>query len=206
MVAVRIPVIVKKLYYSLIWDIRDGSRTVYLTFDDGPTPDITPRVLGLLKEYDAKATFFCIGRNVEHYPGLYRMILDNGHTVGNHTYSHLAGWKTRNTEYYQDIELAGCMVNSTLFRPPYGRIKRSQLKHLVNKYKIIMWDVMSYDFDRNITKQQCLQNVVNHTRPGSIVVFHDSVKAGERMLFAAEGLLKTLAGKNYKFKSITSEG
>ena len=202
MVSARTPYIIKKIYYSLIWDLNNGEKDLYLTFDDGPTPGITLKTLDILDACNAKATFFCIGRNVEKYPEIYTQILKRGHTVGNHTYSHLKGWKTANSEYYNDIKLAGTLINTNLFRPPYGKIKRTQLKYLRHFYNIIMWDVMSYDFSKSVTKEMCLSLVLNNVRPGSIVVFHDSPKASEKMFYALPKILEYFMHHDYSFKSI----
>ena len=208
----KTPYLVKKLYYSLIWDLsakasaqsglNNGINNVYLTFDDGPTPDITENVLEILDKYDTKATFFCLGRNVEKYPELYNKIISKGHIAGNHTYSHLKGWNTKNREYYNDIELAKTYIHSELFRPPYGQIKRSQLKYLRNLYKIIMWDIMSWDFDRDIPKEKCLSIVNENTKPGSIIVFHDSIKASKNMLYALPKTIEHFQEEGWKFEGL----
>ena len=200
----RTPYILKKIYYSLIWDLKNGQKEIFLTFDDGPNPEVTPTVLSILKEHNARATFFCIGRNVERFPEIVKKIRDEGHSIGNHTYSHLKGWITSNPEYYSDIELAGKFITSDLFRPPYGKIKRSQLKYLRQFYKIIMWDVMSNDFDHSITKEKCVKNVLDNIRPGSIVVFHDSEKSKERMLYALPIVLESLNKLGYTLNNINS--
>ena len=205
MVSARTPYIIKKIYYSLIWDLHNGDKDLYLTFDDGPVPGITLEVLDILDTYNARATFFCIGRNVEKYPEIYNQILKRGHAAGNHTYSHLKGWKTRSKEYYSDIKLAGSFIKSNLFRPPYGKIKRAQLKHLRHYYNIIMWDVMSFDFSKSVSKEKCLSIVLNNIHPGSIIVFHDSVKASEKVLYALPKILKNMQDKAYTFKSIKNE-
>jgi len=202
MVSVRTPYIIKKIYYSLIWDLHNGEKELYLTFDDGPTPGITSRILDILDSFNARATFFCIGRNAERYHDLYQEILNREHAVGNHTYSHLKGWETGDKEYYSDIELAGTYIKSNLFRPPYGKIKRSQLKYLRHYYNIIMWDVMSFDFDSSVTKERCLSIVMKNVRPGSIIVFHDSVKASENMFYALPKVLEYFIKQDYSFNSI----
>ena len=202
MVSVRTPYIIKKIYYSLIWDLQNGEKELFLTFDDGPTPDITVKILDILDSYNARATFFCIGRNAERYPEIYNEILKREHAVGNHTYSHLKGWKTKNKEYYGDIELAGTYIKSNLFRPPYGKIKRNQLIYLKHHYNIIMWDVMSFDFNKSFTRERCLSNVMNNVRPGSIIVFHDSPKASENMFYAVSNVLVNFSKKGYSFKKI----
>lgn len=202
MVSARTPYVIKKIYYSLIWDLDNGEDEVFLTFDDGPTPSTTMKVLEILDSYSIKATFFCIGRNVERHGEIYDRILENGHSVGNHTYSHLKGWKINNEEYYRDIELAGSFIKSSLFRPPYGKIKRSQLKFLKHYYNIIMWDVMSMDYKVNVSKEKCLSMVLKYVRPGSIIVFHDSVKASENMFYVLPKMLEILNKKGYSFNKI----
>ncbi len=202
MVSVKTPYLIKKLFYSLIWDIKNVKKEIFITFDDGPNPTVTPKVLEILKKYSAEATFFCLGRNVERYPDIFKQIKREGHSVGNHTYSHLKGWITSNKEYYDDIELANTYIASNLFRPPYGKIKRSQLKYLRKYYNIIMWDVMSSDYNKVISKEKCLSNVINHVRPGSIIVFHDSEKANGKMLFALPKVLEKLSKENYIFSKI----
>lgn len=202
MILVKTPLLIKRIYYSLFWNLSRKRKYIYLTFDDGPTPKITYEVLDLLDQYNAKATFFVLGRNVERYPEIYAETIRRGHTTGNHTYSHLKGWKTPNDEYYSDCSLADQFIKNRLFRPPYGKIKRSQLKYLKSKYRIIMWDVMSYDFSQSITREKCLNYVLHHTLPGSIVVFHDSVKSYDKMMFALSGLLENFSKKGYEFRAI----
>jgi peptidoglycan/xylan/chitin deacetylase (PgdA/CDA1 family) len=198
------PALVKKIYYSLTWDFRVLGDEVLLTFDDGPTPGITEQVLDILKTCGAGASFFCIGRNAERNPELIRRINEEGHTIGNHTYSHLNGMKTRNRDYFDDIELARSLVPAGLFRPPYGMIRPSQIRYLRKLYTIIMWDVMSYDYDAGVTKEKCLDNVLKNVKPGSIVVFHDSLKASEKVLFALPKVLEFLKEKKYKCLPIKS--
>jgi peptidoglycan-N-acetylglucosamine deacetylase len=193
---------IKKFYPDLIWDKKGNGKKLYLTFDDGPTPEITDRVLEILSQYNARATFFCLGRNVEHYPAIYQHILAKNHAVGNHTYSHLKGWKTRHKEYFQDIELANQFIHSDLFRPPYGQIKNTQIRHLKNKYKIIMWDVMSHDYENRISKDRSLKAVLRYTKEGSIVVFHDSLKAADKALYILPRVLEEFARKGYTFEAI----
>ena len=177
---------------------------MYLTFDDGPIPDITPWVLSVLAEYKAKATFFCVGHNVEKYPEVYQQIRAGGHRVGNHTYHHLQGIKTGFSEYINDIQKASDLISTNLFRPPHGRLKPSQTKHLLSemKFKIVMWDILSRDFDQNITPAQCLKNSVAHIRQGSIIVFHDSLKSHKNLKFALPEALKILTDKGFVFKNI----
>lgn len=197
---VRPPYLVRKLYRSLVWRIPTVEKKVYLTFDDGPIPDVTPWVLEMLEQYKAKATFFCIGENVEKHPTIYQQIINGGHAVGNHTFNHLKGWKTTNVNYYNNIEKCAGLVSSNLFRPPYGQIKKSQIKDLKSYYSIIMWDVLSYDFDQSISPGKCLSNVLRYTREGSIIVFHDSLKAQSNLKYTLPKLLEHLCLKGFTLK------
>jgi peptidoglycan/xylan/chitin deacetylase (PgdA/CDA1 family) len=184
------------------------TKKIYLTFDDGPHPTITMNVLDLLKAYNAKATFFCIGNNVLKYPEVYKRVIDEGHTVGNHTFNHLNGWKTADELYLNDINKAKGYIDSNLFRPPYGRISRFQIQQLLKpKYqiKMVMWTVLSGDFDRDISAEKCLNNVLLSTKEGSIVVFHDSEKAAEKMLYALPKVLEQFSKKGFSFEKITVE-
>lgn len=184
MYLVKTPWLLKKLYPKLIWDADPGAGSIYLTFDDGPIPIVTPFVLNILKRHNAKATFFCIGDNINKYPDLFTAVKNDGHTIGNHTHKHLRGWDTPDDVYLQDFLEADKLIGTNLFRPPYGRIKRSQaalLKDARPGLQIIMWDILSGDFDMSLDPEACLKNVLKHTRPGSIVVFHDSVKAFHRL-------------------------
>jgi len=191
---------------ELVWKMpQQEAPTVYLTFDDGPHPEATPFVLDLLKEYNARATFFCIGKNVAFQPELYKRILQEGHTTGNHTEDHLNGWRHSNYRYLSNIFSAGRHIQSKNFRPPYGRIKMSQARQLSrakHPWKIFMWDVLSGDFDTTLTGEECLQNVVQHVEPGSIVVFHDSAKALPRLKEALPGVLEFCKNKDWKLKAL----
>jgi peptidoglycan/xylan/chitin deacetylase (PgdA/CDA1 family) len=181
---------------------RDGKK-IYLTFDDGPHPEITPYVLNQLKEYDARATFFCIGKNVEAHPALYARILQEGHSVGNHTYSHINGWKTGGREYAADIARARTLIKSPLFRPPYGRIKRSQLKFLKQEgYRPVMWNILSGDFDKRLGPEDCKRNVIGSAETGAVIVFHDSEKAWPRLEQALPGVLKFFSANGYSFEGL----
>lgn len=204
MQTVRTPALVKKLFHNLTWDFHSRPKEVFLTFDDGPTPGVTERVLDILGHCGAGASFFCIGRNAERNPELIRRIRSEGHTIGNHTYSHLNGLKTNNRNYFKDIQLASTLIPSSLFRPPYGMIRPSQVRCLQDFYTIIMWDVMSYDYDARITSEQCLNNVLINIRPGSIVVFHDSLKAAERMLSALPRVLDFVSMKGLVCRAINT--
>lgn len=184
---------------------------MYLTFDDGPHPTITPYVLETLKQYNAKATFFCIGKNVVEHPAIYRQILDEGHRTGNHTHNHLNGWKVKNDQYVNNIIQAAQYIDSNLFRPPYGKITQFQVKVLTEiaaykgsdrKFNIVMWDVLSGDFDTTLSAETCSLNVTRKAREGSIVVFHDSEKAFPRMKEALPGVLKYFSGKGYRFEAM----
>ena len=204
---VKTPGWLKKIYDSYIWSIPGSDKILYLTFDDGPHPEATPFVLKELKKYNVLATFFCIGKNVVSYPDIYKQILQEGHSVGNHTYNHLNGWKTNNDDYLKDIALAADEIDSYLFRPPYGRITSFQAKNLKpvmkgKEPKVIMWDVLSGDFDTACSPQQCLANVLFASVPGSIIVFHDSEKAFSRLEYALPRVLQYFSEKGYLFKSL----
>ena len=184
-----------------------NEKTLYLTFDDGPHPEATPFVLKQLKEHNALGTFFCIGKNVVAHPEIYKQIMNEGHVTGNHTYNHLNGWKTSNDLYMKDIALASKEINSNLFRPPYGRITSFQAKNLKavmqgKEVKVIMWDVLSADFDTDCTPEQCLANVILPTVPGSIIIFHDSEKAFPKLQYSLPRMLKYFTERGYSFKSL----
>lgn len=198
----KTPDLIKKVYPDLVWSIPATERKVYLTFDDGPVPEATPFVLDTLKEYQAKATFFCIGDNVIKHPQIFARIAEEGHQIGSHTLNHLNGWKFRNHHYLKNVLEGARLVPTTLFRPPYGKITRSQTAALRARFSIIMWDVISGDFDIKIPKEKCLENVVKHVVPGSIVVFHDSIKAYDRMAYALPRTLDYLQSAGYTFDVI----
>ncbi|PLX12199.1 MAG: polysaccharide deacetylase family protein [Marinilabiliales bacterium] len=179
-----------------------NENKIYLTFDDGPHPDITFSVVKLLEKYNAKATFFCVGENVQKYPDTFEFVKNQGHSVGNHSFNHLNGWKTDNDDYYLNIEKADEIISSKLFRPPYGRISPGQIKHLKNDYKIIMWSALSYDFDARVSKEECLNFSIKNSRPGSIIVFHDSEKSKEKMFYSCEGFLDYFSQKGVEFASL----
>jgi peptidoglycan/xylan/chitin deacetylase (PgdA/CDA1 family) len=216
---VKTPWWLKRLYPGLLWQmpVASGEKVIYLTFDDGPHPEATPFALDELKKYNARATFFCIGKNVQEYPQLYRRLLMEGHRVGNHTQNHLNGWKADDKKYLENIREASHLIDSDLFRPPYGRITRFQaalLKRDISAagavgiddgmgMKVVMWEVLSGDFDQGIDAGQCLKNVIRNTRSGSIVVFHDSGKALNRMSGALPEVLKHFSGLGYKFEAIS---
>jgi peptidoglycan-N-acetylglucosamine deacetylase len=201
---IKTPWWLKKLYPKRLWSIDAKEKTVYLTFDDGPHPIATPFILDQLKKYNAKGTFFCIGKNVVTHPDIYKRILDEGHTVGNHTQDHLKGWKTNDDLYIDNVQQAAAHIHSDLFRPPYGRLRSSQAKKLA-AYKIVMWDVLSGDFDESISKEKCLDNVLRKAKPGSIIVFHDSRKAFPRLAHALPVVLQHLKEANFEFKALGKE-
>jgi len=196
----------RAFYPSCTWKIPSAEKVIYLSFDDGPHPEATPFVLGELKNYNAKASFFCIGKNVEAHQNLYATIIEQGHTVGNHSYDHLNGWKTDTAHYIQNIELASKLINSNLFRPPYGRITSAQIKKIkadkTLPQEIIMWDVLSGDFDLTLSPEACTKNVIKNTSAGSIVVFHDSAKAFERLKMALPAMLNHFTNLGYTFEAI----
>jgi peptidoglycan/xylan/chitin deacetylase (PgdA/CDA1 family) len=196
------PKVVKQLYPSLHWRIPTNKKEIFITFDDGPTAGVTEQVLDLLNEYQAKATFFCLGKNVEKEPKLFERILNENHTVGNHTYNHLNGWTTQSDDYLQDIYACSEVFESKLFRPPYGKIKSKQLKKLSKTFQIIMWSSLSLDYDSNYQAKECLNFATKNLKAGSIIVFHDSLKAQNNMLFALAGTLKYAREKGYQCKAI----
>jgi peptidoglycan-N-acetylglucosamine deacetylase len=188
-----------RFFSRYTWDYPDIKNAVYITFDDGPTQDVSPWVLDTLKEYNAKATFFCLGKKVEMHPEIYQRIIDEGHAVGNHSYSHLKGWETPTWQYVKDVDLAADLIDSKLFRPPYGRIKRSQAKLLRKRYKIVMWSILSMDYSRWVTPIRCASIVLNNLRPGAIIVFHDSKKAENNMRFGLVRTLEEVRRRGYNF-------
>ncbi|RKS25957.1 peptidoglycan/xylan/chitin deacetylase (PgdA/CDA1 family) [Flavobacterium endophyticum] len=204
--------LIKWLFPKYTWDIPNNANKIYLTFDDGPTPEITEWVLKLLKEQDIKATFFCIGNNIEKYPDIFQKVLQEGHAIGNHTYNHLKGWKTAKEDYIENTKSCERIIKeytkdsdrrSKLFRPPYGKIKFSQAKILRQLgYKIVMWDVISVDYDKNISPKKCLKNVTKNTASGSVIVFHDSIKAFDNLKFALPEAIRYLKNKGFVFDRI----
>ena len=223
---VRPPFFLQWYYANLTWRKAKTEKSVYLTFDDGPIPNVTDFVLNTLKSFDAKATFFCIGDNIRKHPTVFERIKNEGHAVGNHTYHHLKGWKTDDDTYLADFEKCQALTQTNLFRPPYGRIKKSQIKSLKSKVEslknqsqisnliaqsdsyrisyldIVMWDVLSGDFDTTITPEKCFQNVIKNVKNGSIIVFHDSLKAWDRMEYALPRVIDELLKRGYRFKKL----
>lgn len=202
MYLIKTPVLIQRLFPSFLWRLNGSQKSLFLTFDDGPIPGVTPWVLDTLSLYDAKATFFCVGDNVRKYPEIFRQIKANGHLIGNHSYNHLDGWATEKESYINNVRKCNSLVNSNLFRPPYGRICPGQSAVLQQDYTIVMWDVLSGDFDKRLTGYQCLQNVTDHAEAGSIIVFHDSLKAWDRLRVALPGVLAYFSQRGYTFKPL----
>ena len=195
------PRFLRKLYPDMIWEINDPNG-IFLTFDDGPTPGITEWILDTLKRYDAKATFFVLGKNVEMYPDLYQKILDEGHKVGNHTYSHQKGWGMPLEKYIEDVDFAESLVRTDLFRPPYARVTPSQMRAVGQRYKIIMWNILSRDYTSTISPEECSRGVVKHLDGGSIIAFHDSEKSFRNMSYALPRVLQKAKELGLKCKII----
>ncbi len=208
---VKTSALVRRLFSGFVWEVPTRDKVVYLTFDDGPTPDITQWVLKQLALYEARATFFVIGNNVARHPEIFNRVTAAGHSIGNHTYNHLNGWKTSFDKYIDDTERAKKAITSfysdfdkkKLFRPPYGKISRKQAAALrEDGYQLIMWDVLSADFDTGITPQQCLENVLKNVRSGSIVIFHDSVKAFPNLEYTLPRVLEFLKKEGYRCEAM----
>ncbi|HNZ61851.1 MAG TPA: polysaccharide deacetylase family protein [Paludibacteraceae bacterium] len=187
---------------NYLWRKNSSEKVVYLTFDDGPVPEVTPQVLSVLDDFNIKATFFCVGDNVNKYPELYREILLKGHSVGNHTFHHLNGFKVEHEQYLNDVEQASQLIDSRLFRPPYGKLTRREKKILEQKFQIVLWDVISYDYDRNLSPSQVLENVKHNSRNGSVILFHDSVKAKNNMLSVLPDAINFLLAKGFRFERL----
>jgi peptidoglycan/xylan/chitin deacetylase (PgdA/CDA1 family) len=184
---------------NIIWRKKTSSKVIYLTFDDGPVPEITPAVLAILEQYNWKATFFCVGENVSKHPDIYNEILQQGHKTGNHTYNHLKGFSCNSADYLLNVQKAAQFIDSDLFRPPHGQISAKQIKLLKNDYQLVMWDVITHDYNQKLSPEQVLSNITNNIRSGSIVVFHDSVKAADNMLKVLPMALDFWISKGYTF-------
>ncbi len=213
---VRTPLVAKKMFQNYIWEMPSEAKTLYLTFDDGPTPEITNWILDVLNQFNAKATFFCIGKNIAKHPDVFKNILNNGHIVGNHTFDHIKGWRTSTKNYVKSITQTQKIIDSQsinpktnfkdLFRPPYGQIRPIQGKALSSLgFQVIMWDVLSFDWDKEVIKEQCLKNVVSNASDGSIIVFHDSLKAEKNMKYALPRVLEHFSKRGYSFRSIKTK-
>jgi peptidoglycan/xylan/chitin deacetylase (PgdA/CDA1 family) len=200
---------IKKLFPGYIWDLPAAQKTVYLTFDDGPIPEVTEWVLDLLKVHGIKATFFCIGDNIEKNPHIFKKVIKDGHTIGNHTFNHINGWNTNDTAYLENIEACRQSIihhsgkDSRLFRPPYGKIGKLQTREVKSLgYKIVMWDVLSADFDTTITPEKCLDNVIKNAANGSVIIFHDSIKAFANLEYALPRVIEYLKENGFRFGTI----
>ncbi|HLN72517.1 MAG: polysaccharide deacetylase family protein [Methylococcaceae bacterium] len=202
---VRLPRFITALFSNAVWRMQENERVVYLTFDDGPVPGITPWVLGLLEKENIKATFFCVGENVMKYPEVYQLIQKAGHSVGNHTFNHLQGIKQLDQHYFENINLAGSYIDSNLFRPPHGLMKPSQYNYLKTRYRIIMWDLISCDYDRSLKPERVYRNVVDFVRPGSIVTFHDSEKAKINIMEVLPKAILWMKEQGYRFEAIPNK-
>lgn len=205
----KTPALLSALYADCLWKVNTTEKKLYLTFDDGPTEGVTPWVVEELEKWGAKATFFCIGKNVAAHPDIFRLLIEKGHTVGNHTYNHLNGWKQRNELYYSDADKGESTIlhhsdfhKVKFFRPPYGKLKPSQYRYLKTKYQIVMWDVLSFDFNVELDKETVLKNVLKNATSGSIIVFHDSLKAKDKMLYALPKVLAHFSKQEFKFEAL----
>ncbi len=205
MYLVKTPVILSKLSSKLlVWKIETTQPEIFLTFDDGPIPHLTMEILSILADYEAKATFFCVGENAQRNPQLVQRILNDGHAIGNHSHQHISGWDTPLTTYVNNVHEASKHISSKLFRPPYGQINYQQIKELKNDYRIIMWSVLSGDFDKNISPQQCLFHSLQAVQ-GDIIVFHDNHKAQENMLYALPRFLEHFTAKGFRFSTLKNQ-
>ncbi len=205
MYLVKTPRLIQNLFPNFIWKIPTKEKVIYLTFDDGPTPEFTSWILEQLAQYEAKATFFLIGENVEKFPKIFQQILAEGHSVGNHTYNHANGWATENIPFFHNVRHCARLVKSSLFRPPYGKLNPKQTQFLQRHYRIIMWDVLSGDFDKNISEEQCLSNVTKNASKGSIIVFHDNLKAQAKLTYVLPKVLAHFSALGYRFEQLDDQ-
>jgi len=187
---------------GLLWNVPTRKPEIFLTFDDGPVPEATLLVLEILKRYNIKATFFCVGDNVQKYPEIFELLQKEGHTIGNHTFHHVKAWKYEYSKYLTEVEQCQLLVKSKLFRPPHGQITRKLAQHLQKDYRIVMWSTLTGDYNKNLSGKQCLAKAVKHTKPGSIIVFHDSLKALERMEYALPKYIEHCLTKGYSFNTL----
>jgi len=205
----KTPILLKKIFPSFIWHISTQEKKLYLTFDDGPIPDVTEFVLECLDNYEAKGSFFCVGNNIEKYPAIFEKIVEAKHLAANHTFNHLNGWKTENNVYVDNtcecqkwIEKFISFQKIKFFRPPYGRIKSKQAQMLRSNFKIIMWDVLTNDYDQSLNKEKCLKNSIAATEKGSIIVFHDSIKSYKNMSYTLPRYLDHFSEKGFQFETL----
>ncbi|MCB0645131.1 MAG: polysaccharide deacetylase family protein [Saprospiraceae bacterium] len=199
---IKTPALLKWFYPEVVWKMPEEGNGIYLTFDDGPIPVITPWVLDILDEYHAKATFFCVGENVKKYPEIYEEIKRRGHAIGNHTFKHISGWKTPKVKYLEDVALAGQYIETNLFRPPYGKMTKAQIREISKTHKLIYWDVLSGDFDKSMEYKKCLKKLKQKTEAGSIVVFHDSHKSDRILKQVLPEILDHWQHAGFQFKTI----
>ena len=202
MVITKIPKLIQYLLYYFEFKIKGENKILYLTFDDGPIPEVTPEVLDILDKYNAKATFFCVADNIKKHPEVFQSIIDRGHRLGNHTYHHIKGLETPNNEYFDDIERANQLVNSNLFRPPYGRIGFFQARELRKKYRLILWSVLSYDYSGKLSKEKVWDNIRKSVTDNDIILFHDNIKARDNMIYSLSNTLSFYSQRGFQFKSI----
>jgi peptidoglycan-N-acetylglucosamine deacetylase len=196
------PVILRNIYKDLIWNVRISEKSIYMTFDDGPEKEVTPFILDILKDYNASATFFCLGKKAIKEPELIDKIKELGHTIGNHSFNHVRGKKISNPEFLNDVEKCNQVLKTKFFRPPYGSISRSQIQILKDYYHIVIWSVLPGDFDTKITGEKCLARSIKHTKSGSIIVFHDSLKAKDKVLFVLPRYLEYFSKLGYTFEAL----
>lgn len=213
---VKTPRVIRALMPDVLWQMPTKDKVLYLTFDDGPVPEATPFVLEQLEKYNAKATFFCIGDNVRKHHGIFQQVINAGHTVANHTMHHISGWEISEEKYLDEVSKCNEILGLTsvrkaknvieqplkLFRPPYGKLKPSQYRKLKDRYRIVLWDILSYDFDLNISGETVADNVIDNVEAGSIVVLHDSIKAFPRLQTALPKILQYYAERGWEFASI----
>lgn len=204
MYLVKVPNIIRRLTSKHIhWQIKTDEKVLYYTFDDGPIPELTPKILDILKKYNAKATFFMVGDNIRKHPEIYEKVIAEGHATGNHSYNHMKGWSNSNFSYYRNVLKAASLHKSKLFRPPYGQITYHQSKVLARRFKVILWTVLSGDYDKNTSPDKCFKNIISKAKSGSIIVMHDNLKAEANVLYALEESLKYYSKQAYSFKSLS---
>ncbi len=201
----RTPEFIQGLFPNFVWRIPTEEKKIFLTFDDGPIPESTPWILKELEKHNAEATFFCVGDNIIKHPHLFHQMMKGNFGLGSHTFNHLSGWGTENIQYFHNVRRGATLIKSAMFRPPYGRLRPSQVPFLMRHYYIVMWDVLSGDFDPKISAQQCLDNVMENAAPGSIIVFHDSLKSFDKLQYVLPEVLKHLSADGYRFESLTED-
>jgi peptidoglycan/xylan/chitin deacetylase (PgdA/CDA1 family) len=194
--------LLRRIFPSFIWGFESGTPHVFLTFDDGPRPEVTPWVLDELDKWNAKATFYCLGKNVEMFPELFLEIKSRGHATGNHSYSHIKGWGMDTGAYIRDVDFANDLIGSNLYRPPYARIGPNQARVLSERYRVVMWNVLSRDYSRHMSGKRCARRVIRLVKPGSIVVFHDSIKAAQNLWTALPNVIKYIYEQGWQCKPI----